>query len=271
MITIDLDTVESTNATAKALAEEHAHRPLTVVAAEQTGGRGRRGRSWRSPRGGVWMTIARPVRAGEAHTDAIALVAGLAVRDAIAEDIQDRGITSAYDLTIKWPNDILLDDNKVAGILCERTVVPSVNDETEHRTETLLVGIGINADFDENELPDDARHPATTLRSRFRTTFSARELAERVVRRFTALGDEIGNGAEASLPQHLLSRLNEALAYAGEPVSFTLDREQREGVVRGVDKTGALIVETDTATIAVTSGEVDRLRANPVCTNRQEA
>ncbi|HYC65338.1 MAG TPA: biotin--[acetyl-CoA-carboxylase] ligase, partial [Reyranellaceae bacterium] len=109
---VALDSVGSTNDEAGRLAESGAAEGTVVWALEQTGGRGRRGRVWASPRGNLYSsTILRPdcapVRAAE-----LGFVAGLAVAD----------LAKGRDVRLKWPNDVLVDGGKVAGILPESSV-----------------------------------------------------------------------------------------------------------------------------------------------------
>jgi BirA family biotin operon repressor/biotin-[acetyl-CoA-carboxylase] ligase len=116
-----------------------------VVAEEQSAGRGRDGRTWRSPAGGVWlgMLLRPPVSA----PGALSLRVGLVVADVVDE------LLGAARARLKWPNDVLLEDRKLAGILCESRW------QGETR-QWLGVGIGVNV---ANEIPDELRHSAVAL------------------------------------------------------------------------------------------------------------
>jgi BirA family biotin operon repressor/biotin-[acetyl-CoA-carboxylase] ligase len=107
-----LDSVGSTQDRLHGLAARGAAAGTAVLAAEQTEGRGRRGRSWRSPRGGLWLSVlCRPEAAPAIE------VLSLRVALAVARVLETRvvGVT----LALKWPNDLILDDRKLGGILCE--------------------------------------------------------------------------------------------------------------------------------------------------------
>ncbi|HEX9894649.1 MAG TPA: biotin--[acetyl-CoA-carboxylase] ligase [Gemmatimonadales bacterium] len=107
------DSLPSTMDTAHALAARGAPHGTAVAAREQTAGRGRRGRSWHSPRGGLWLSvICRPAEAS--GMEYLSLRVGLAVADAL-----ERLLPGLPRLTVKWPNDLLLGGRKLAGILCE--------------------------------------------------------------------------------------------------------------------------------------------------------
>ena len=116
-----------------------------VVTEEQSAGRGRDGRTWCSPAGGVWlgMLLRPPVSA----PGALSLRVGLVVADVVDE------LLGAARAQLKWPNDVLLEDRKVAGILCESRW------QGETR-QWLGVGIGVNV---ANEIPEDLRHSAVAL------------------------------------------------------------------------------------------------------------
>jgi BirA family biotin operon repressor/biotin-[acetyl-CoA-carboxylase] ligase len=93
------------------LAAEGAEAGTVVVADEQTGGRGSRGRGWRSPPGGLWLSaLYRPGLA--AGTELLSLRVGLAVAQAV------EALATGLRVSIKWPNDLLLDGRKLGGILC---------------------------------------------------------------------------------------------------------------------------------------------------------
>ena len=101
----------------------------TVVAEEQTAGRGRDGRTWRSPAGGVWLGML--LRPGHAELGALSIRAGLIVADAVDE------LLGRAAARLKWPNDVLLEDRKVAGVLCEARWQGDA-------AEWLALGVGVN-------------------------------------------------------------------------------------------------------------------------------
>jgi BirA family biotin operon repressor/biotin-[acetyl-CoA-carboxylase] ligase len=118
----------------------------TVVLAEaQSAGRGRDGRTWRSPMGGVWLGLL--LRPGAAELGATAIRVGLAVTDAVD------GVLGRSDGRVKWPNDVLVRDRKVAGILCEGRWQGDA-------LRWLAAGVGVNV---ANAIPDDLRHRAVAL------------------------------------------------------------------------------------------------------------
>lgn len=137
---IAFDSVGSTNAEALRLARAGERGPLWVAAARQTAGRGRRGRSWVSERGNLYASLlltnpSAPERAAE-----LSFVAALALSDALIEIIPE----IAKRLSLKWPNDVLIAGNKVAGILIEG--------ESSGASFVAVIGMGVNC----------GHHPAET-------------------------------------------------------------------------------------------------------------
>lgn len=142
--------VESTNEIAKQLAHKGSIEGTLVVADRQTRGKGRRGRSWISPKGeGLWFSfILRPDILPQDAPRAT-LVSAVAVTRAL------RDLTN-LEIKIKWPNDLLIEEKKIVGILTE------MNAELD-RINYLVVGIGINVNLDIASLPDEIREIATSL------------------------------------------------------------------------------------------------------------
>ncbi len=251
------EVVDSTNRVAADLFFSSASRePVFVFAREQTAGRGRHGRLWVSPRGGAWCSLAWGVSEDDRHS-AASLVAGLAARDAVVRACESLGL-SRTRVAIKWPNDLLLDCDprqpgrdlrKFAGVLCERPQ-PGV----------LIIGIGVNVDFDAEEIPDslgDApRTPVTTLRSAFQRNVEpetvARALAETLPQSLVALERD---GFSVFAPE-----LRAALAHLGEPVTWETPSGRVFGRIAGVDDDGRLLLDVGAAEFAaLSSGEVSRL------------
>jgi len=145
------DTISSTQKIAHHLAEDGAVEGTLVIADEQTGGRGRLGRAWHSPKGtGVWMScILRPTLDME-RIPQLTLVAAVAIVRAIKQ-------VSGVRCGIKWPNDILYDGKKLVGILTElQAEVGSV--------QAVIIGMGINVNSDAESIPDELRSIATSLK-----------------------------------------------------------------------------------------------------------
>ena len=139
----------STNIQAKKIAKESPEGTV-VVSEGQTSGKGRLGRSWVSPKGkGIWMSMVLKPKVEARKVASISLVAAAAVSMAL----KDLGIESG----IKWPNDILVDGKKVAGILSEASFQGSLVDY-------VVLGIGINVNLEEDDFPETLKEKASSLK-----------------------------------------------------------------------------------------------------------
>ena len=201
------------------------------LAETQTAGRGRRGREWQSPLGGnLYFSLLRRFEVGMAELSGLSLVVGVAVVDALA----DCGVTAAG---LKWPNDVLANGQKLAGILVE------LSGEFLGPCHAVI-GVGINL-----RLPAAARHridqPAIDIASLCREVPSRNALAARLISRLVDALDRFeGQGfaafGEAYARHDLLRGRNVRVLAAGTA---------HEGIGAGVDERGALIVrhgKTDT-------------------------
>lgn len=221
-----LDSVDSTNAEVARRADEA---PIWVLAAEQTGGRGRRGRPWASPRGNFHASWLLRPQGTPAQAALRSFVAASALRAALAR------LTGAdAALSLKWPNDVLLNGGKVAGILLESA---GQGAGVAH----LAVGIGVNliAAPDPATLEQRALRPVTVLGET-----GVRLLPETLL---DALAAECAM-REATLASMGFAPLRaEWLAHAarlGERITARTGDHQREGIFQTIDASGALVLQT---------------------------
>lgn len=144
---VAFDEVDSTNAEAARRARKGERGPLWISARRQTAGRGRLGRPWQSPVGNLSATLLLTLPVGAEVAPQMSLVAGLAVFDAVAS------VAGSARLALKWPNDVLFDGRKAAGILVETVA------QDRPECMTLAVGIGLNL----AQAPEASRYGATCL------------------------------------------------------------------------------------------------------------
>jgi len=228
---LHLRTVDSTNLRARELAVAGAPHGTLVTASEQTAGRGRQGRSWSAP-AGTALLMSLVLRDPPAL---VALRAGAAVADA-AERLDLAGRRAA----VKWPNDVLLEGGKVAGILVE----------ARPQDRWAVLGIGLNVAVPLERLPVEARARAATLGRASADVESA--LADILA--------ALGRALAAPL-ENVLDALRERDALHGRAVSWT----GGDGIAAGIDPEGRLLVRTRAGTVALDAGEVhlDPPQASP--------
>ena len=231
-------TCDSTMDRAHALAREGA----LVFALRQAQGRGRLGRRWESPEGGAYFSLLLKPSRPPTEIPQLSLVAGLAAAEAIHE------LTNLSPL-IRWPNDLLLDDRKVAGILVEASTTKDVS-SFELRVSSskyVVVGMGINVTTDPKELPDTA-----TSLSACGASCGLLEPVAAVCRHFDRWYDRWTAGGFASIREALRRWLN-----VGQLVRLTTGDSQTEGQVTDVDESGRLLVRLDSGVVrAFEAGQV---------------
>lgn len=234
----------STNDEAKRGAKEGAPHGAVWLAESQTAGRGRQGRTWVSPPGeNLLASVLLRLDVAPAKVPRVALVAGLAVRDAVARAAQ------GADVRIKWPNDVLVGDRKVAGILVE-TVSGGPRKAGAH---AVVVGIGINVHT--RMFPEDLAERATSIAL----------VSGAPPDRATVLADVL---ASLDRDVHLVggrglglvrARIEAADALRGRPVRSD---DGDEGTATGIDDDGRLLVRrSDGTLVRWSSGEVHLVRS----------
>ena len=228
------ETTGSTNDDARALALAGAPEGTVVVAAAQTAGRGRLGRAWDSPTGGVYLSaVLRPPIAPVALAS-LSLVVGLGVAEAL------EGLGAAPRL--KWPNDVVLAGGKVAGILLEMSAEAD-------RVEWVVAGVGINVESPGGDAPSGAAYLAADIPEMSRPVVAAALLdgIAGAYRRLLA-------GGFASLRGSWNDR--DALSGADVEVRNAEGTRIASGRAQGVDAEGRLLVTSPTGTVSVAAGEV---------------
>jgi BirA family biotin operon repressor/biotin-[acetyl-CoA-carboxylase] ligase len=168
------DEIDSTNNELKRLAANGAAEGTVVVAETQLSGRGRRGRVWNSKPGlGIYMSVLLKPDIAPEYVQVITLAASSAVCNAIAPFIDIKP-------GIKWPNDILIDNKKVCGILTEMTAEPE-------KVHSIVVGIGINVNHREDDFCEELKNTAASLRYFSKSDISRSLLAAKVLEEFEKL------------------------------------------------------------------------------------
>jgi len=231
--------VTSTNDVAKRLAAEGAEEGTIVISEKQTLGRGRLGRRWVSPEGGIWFSMILRPEVASKDASKLTFVVAVAVARVIRKMFN-------LDAEIKWPNDVLIGGKKVCGILTEASTKGDVVD-------FVIVGIGINANVSLDAFPRSLRRSITSLR---------RELRREVEREkfLCALLQEMENYYTLFIREKFDSILEEWRKLAGilgHHVEVSSFNEKIRGLAVDVDQDGMLMIKLRDGTIRrVASGDV---------------
>jgi BirA family biotin operon repressor/biotin-[acetyl-CoA-carboxylase] ligase len=239
------EALASTQERARELARAGTPHGTLVVAGIQTGGRGRLGRHWGSPEGGLWMSMV--LRPGFEASLASRITQTAAV--GVAGALREVGV----EARIKWPNDLLVGGKKICGILAESGIRNSPGPAKEVRLEYAVLGVGMNANLDPEDLGVPDRE-ITTIRSELGGDVDPLKLLGALL---SNLGNELGRIAHFESVLETWRNLNCTL---GERVRIRRNGETVEG--RAVDLTseGALMLATGDATVEVFEGEIEHLK-----------
>ncbi|MEE3848777.1 biotin--[acetyl-CoA-carboxylase] ligase [Gordonia sp. LSe1-13] len=239
----DVEVVDSTGSTNADLITRAATDDVdgTVrLTTDQTAGRGRHTRQWVAPAGGqLAMSAALAVGDDTEHLGWLSLIAGLAAVEALDEVVGIRP-------TLKWPNDVLIDDRKVAGILSEYTRTPTGG--------LAVIGTGINTAMSADELPVPT---ATSLQISVGRAVSSTELAATFLR---ALGDLLTHWPGDL--DRLIGTYRDRSDTIGRRVKLALPGDlEVTGTAVGVDAMGRIVVDADGREVVAAAGDVTHLRS----------
>lgn len=221
-----LDEVDSTNAEAQRLAP-HLTGPAWIMARRQTAGRGRRGRAWASPPGNLAASLVMRPAGPPAAAAQRSFVAALALADAL------QSVTGPGPLvTLKWPNDVLLNGGKVAGILLESA-------GRGGRTEVLVIGFGVNlAEAPPAEDLEPGAMRPVSLRGETGHSIAPDDFLTALAAAFARREAEMAQAGFGAIRAAWLTRA----ARLGMPVTARMMNDTAEGIFETIDDDGALVL-----------------------------
>lgn len=232
-----LPEVDSTNSRAGLLANEGAPHGSLVTADVQTAGRGRRGRSWENPPGtNIAMSILLRPELPVSVAPMLTLIAAVAACLAVEEE-------TGLQVSIKWPNDLLIDGRKVCGILTELVL-------EEASIRHVIVGIGVNVR--RSGLSESLRDIAVSLEECAAPCHRA-VLTAAIYRRFMELYQKFAHEKNILFLKDIYC---ERMAGLDRPAVVVSGSSRLEGIVRGIDETGELLFETGEGLLHIAGGEV---------------
>jgi BirA family biotin operon repressor/biotin-[acetyl-CoA-carboxylase] ligase len=237
------DTIESTNDRCAAEARRGARGPMAVLADVQTAGRGRRGSRWTSPAGcNLLMSLMLEVHG--LGDDLLALAASLAVADAIERTVPALPV----ECRVKWPNDIILADRKVAGILIERPVASG--------SSPTIIGVGVNVN--QMQFPSDISGEATSLALVCGGRLSRLQLAAEML---IAMEHWLGRATEK---QAITARWKERCDMLGRRVSLETNGVMTSGIVEDIHPFEGLVLRQDNGVLRMCHAASSRMvRTHP--------
>lgn len=231
--------VMSTNTIAKFLSMNGVGNGAVVISEKQTKARGRSGKNWESPLGGVWLSIILNPNVNHSKIPLITFATGVAVENTLKRI----GVKNAE---IKWPNDILIHGKKVCGILTE--AITSFN-----TIESVIIGVGIDANISIENFPEELRENMTTLNDEIGEKVDENLLIKLFLEEFEKISEQFINEEYETILKEW--RKNSytigKIVEVHEPFSKPYD-----GYVLGISRDGSLVVEKIDGTLEkVISGE----------------
>ena len=231
--------VFSTNSIAKFLANHSAEEGTVLISEIQTKARGRLGKKWESPEGGIWMSLILRPKVPPARIGLITIATGVA----IAKSIRSLGL----DAKIKWPNDVLIHGDKISGVLTE------VN-ATFNEIDWVVVGIGIDSNLKLEDFPEDIRAGTTTLNEELPTNIDENEIIAIFLGEFEKVYKLYKDGEIEAI----LKDWRDLSDTIGKYVNITQTGGKiTQGYVVGINNEGSLIIEKQDGSLEkIISGEL---------------
>ncbi len=216
---------------------------FAVLSDAQHAGRGRLGRSFFSPPGtGLYLTWAFPLPENQLQPQLMTLAAGLVVCKAV-----DYFVHKKFTCMMKWPNDILINDKKICGILA--TLSSSVN---ELFRQWVLIGVGINVTGDTWQFPEEIRELVGTVQQQTGQAIPREMLSAHILNGFYQM---IAQDSALAF-DGCVAEVKQRLCTLGRQVSFSRDGKTHSGTAVDLLADGSLLIQTETQQLAIQSGEV---------------
>jgi BirA family biotin operon repressor/biotin-[acetyl-CoA-carboxylase] ligase len=239
---VHLASATSTMDEARRLALDGAESGTVVVADQQTQGRGRNDRAWHSPPGSLYATIILRDEVATPLLPLVSLGAGAATAHAIKKLIR-------ADARLKWPNDVWIDEQKVAGVLLETRLSGA-------RPEHVLIGIGVNGDVRPEQLPLEIRATATSLSIVAQRHVCLPALLKLILEDL----DRMVRALSAADKDPLLEEIRALSVVLGQRVRVETASGPAEGIAEGLGPYGELLVQTPQGRRVVNVGDCQLLR-----------
>jgi len=239
---IYFNSIDSTNDEAFKIAKENTSNGTIILAETQTSGRGRGDKKWLSPYGGLWFSIIIKPRISPLKISLITLLSGLCVAETI------KGMLN-LDANIKWPNDVLIDNLKVAGILCESEIIKNI-------IKYLVIGIGVNLNLDEEDLKSlDVK--ATSCKIELKNEVNREEFLANLLQNLENYYDKMLVPSELKI---MLNKIRKIIIPIGHDVEIKTEHKKFSGFAFNLADDGSLLVRIDKKVKTFTSSNIEYIR-----------
>lgn len=238
---LNYQSLDSTNEEAKRLAHGGGKHGAFIWAHKQTDGRGRRGRGWVSNSGNLFVSSLLSPNCALKILPQLSFVAAVAIHASIVPLLPDA------EFVLKWPNDLLLDNDKLAGLLLESFEI--IDEETGEQKRWAVIGLGLNIE----NCPNDTQIPATCLKDAGVELISAKIVLARFIHNFIEWYELWQNDGFAPIAKYWMKHC----AHKGKVIEVVLGDDTHKGMFEGLDDDGNLLLKKDDGkVITISAGEV---------------
>lgn len=239
------DSIDSTQNQALKMAEDVANNGVIIVAAKQTGGRGRSGREWISPTGGIWISIILHPTFDISITTLFPIASALALSIAIEK-------TFSIQPELKWPNDLTIKGKKVAGMLVDVSL-------ESNKIESLVLGVGINFDVNAKQIEKSLKGTPNFYGVASLSDQKQNIKPVQLVQSFLVELEKIYKSLNAKQTKKIISEWTARSSTIGKNVELNTPDSKIKGKAIKIDDDGALVVSENNKTHRIIAGDVIHL------------
>ncbi|MEO9309102.1 MAG: biotin--[acetyl-CoA-carboxylase] ligase [Nitrososphaera sp.] len=236
------DSIDSTQNFAASIAKNQNEDGTVVISETQKAGKGRQGRTWISPKGGIWLSIVLRPSFDVSKVTLMPFAAAVALSNAIQKTL---GIITE----LKWPNDLTLNGKKVAGMIIDASIEST-------RIESLVLGVGINFRVDPSQIEKKIRHGPNFYGVSTLVNQKNRTKPSKLVQSFLEELETVLAFFASDKTQHIINQWMKKSSTIGSTVSVITQGNTVSGKAVKLDNDGALIIKQNSKSIRVTTGDV---------------
>jgi len=236
------DSIESTQNQALKMANDPANNGVVIVASKQTGGRGRSGRKWISPKGGIWISIILKPKFDISITTLFPIASALALAIAIEK-------TFSVTPELKWPNDLTINGKKIAGMLVDVSL-------ESNKIESLVLGVGVNFNVNVKEIEKTLRETPNFYGVASLSDHKTDVKPIQLVQAFLIELEKTYNSLNAKQTKKIISEWSKRSSTIGKNVEINTIDEKIKGKAVKIDEDGALVISDNGKTSRIIAGDV---------------
>jgi len=239
------DTIDSTQNQALTMTFDKENNGAVIVAEKQTSGKGRSGRKWESPKGGIWLSVILHPKFSIEIATLFPLAAALALSNAIENTLKIKS-------ELKWPNDITIQGKKIAGMLVDASL-------ESNKIENLVLGVGINFDVDTKQIEKSLKGTPNFYGVASLSQYSKHRKPIELVHSFLTELEKTYFMLSSGETNEIVKKWTDKSATIGKEVELNIEKEKIKGKAIRIDDDGALVISEKNRTRRVIAGDIIHL------------